>query len=422
MKTFSLPLAVAALAIAAGDTRAEDAIASRGELGFESRVFRPDDDAATKDWNTTTIGRLYVDAEKGRVAARARVFSRFDPGDRERSVFIPEELWAELNASPVRLRAGYQMLNWTATEAFHPADVINSRYFDSAIENPEKLGEPMVSARVAIPNGNVEAMFMPFFTRPIFPSRRSRWNLGGPGLALGEALVLRRDGTVTNETFVSQWAVRAQQTWGSADISVHVLQNIDRYLPIPVFDVATFTARPLFQPVTQFGGTYQQAIGGLLVKVEAAYRALYRPESKMTAYGPIPQRDHFLGAIGFEYGVPHDGGGESTWLLEGQLFLPRNRNLPAFYEPLFQHDVLAGYRYAWNDEDSKAIFLGAIVDVARPKEFFVNIGYSQRLGETWGLQAGARFVRVPARNPGAPVLYEWLNDAHQVYANLLRYF
>lgn len=426
IKRTGLGVIAAVAAMAPGAGRAEVDVQSRGEIGGESRAFWPDSNAQSREWNTATVGRLYLDAGKDKVSARARVFSRLDTNDRERSVFIPEEAFAQLELRPVRLRAGFQMLNWTATEAFHPADVINSRYYDSAIENPEKLGEPMVSARVEIPRGNIEAFFMPFFVRPIFPTGRSRFNLGRPGQGFGEAVVLKRNGTVQEDpgatSFMPQWAARVQQTFGQADLALHVLQQQDRTSPVVAFDPNIMKARPLFEPMTQVGGTLAQAAGAWVLKLELAYRWYYRPENRATIYGPLPQRDHFVAAGGLEYNLPSESGGESTLLLEGQVFVPRQSNLPRELMPLFQHDVVAGWRYAFNDESSRSVIALIVVDVVRPQEFFFNLGYTQRIGETWGLNAGVRLVRVPPRNPAMPVLYENLNNAHQVNLNLLRYF
>jgi hypothetical protein len=405
-------------------------LGSRGELGFESRAFWPDDTPVTYNQNAAMVGRLHVDAAASRVTGKVRVFSRFDPRDRARSVFIAEELWLELKLPHMRLRAGYQMINWTATEAFHPADVINSRYFDSAIENPEKLGEPMASLRVEIPHGSVDVMFMPVFIEPVFPTARTRQRFQPPGQVLAEPIVLDRGGDVVTQRssfpayrFVPQGALRVQQTWGSADVAVHALAHVDRSYPFVAFDPVAYLPVPVFMPVLQTGGTYQQALGALLVKLEAAYRWYQLPSSGQAPLGqPIPNRDHFVGAAGLEYSLPRAAGSESTLLLEGQLFVPQDRNLPYYAKPLFQHDVLVGVRHAFNDEASRALTIVGIVDVVRPQEFFINAGYAQRLGETWSLQAGVRVVRVPPRDPAAPQVFEWLNNSHHVYANLYRHF
>ena len=176
-------------------------------------------------------------------------------------------------------------------------------------------------------------------------------------------------------------------------------------------------------PVLQTGGTYQQALGALLVKLEAAYRWYQLPSPCQAPFGqPIPNRDHFVGAAGLEYSLPHAAGSESTLLLEGQLFVPQDSDLPYYAKPLFQHDVLVGVRHAFNDEASRALTIVGIVDVVRPQEFFINAGYAQRLGETWSVQAGVRIVRVPPRDPANPARLRVAEQQPPVYANLYRHF
>src|SRR5688500_411586 len=233
-------------------------IDSKGELGTESRMFFPDDTKDTDIGNVAVVGRLQVDAElddPGPVddlSARARLFSRLDPYDDNRSRVVPEELYLSTELGMVRLRAGYQMLNWTATEAFHPADVINSRILDGSFENPEKIGELIGSLRFEIPDGNLEVFFMPLFTEPVLPGKRSPLSLSGPDFQLGDALVLESDGDVTDDVLQAQWGTQIQQTIEDADIALHVIQHIDRSAPLVVLD-STFTPRPVYQALTQVG-------------------------------------------------------------------------------------------------------------------------------------------------------------------------
>jgi hypothetical protein len=406
----------------AATARADINVTSRGELGVEGRVFYPDDEAKTDAGNVAAIGRLQVDAEQDIVSARARAFTRLDPYDSARTRIVPEEIWLQGELSSMRLRAGFQMLNWSATEAFHPADVINSRILDGSFENPEKIGEPMVALRVEIPNGNVELMAMPVFTAPVLPSGRSRLGLAGPGIELGDALVLQRDGKVDDHRWQAQWAARVQQTWGNADVSLQAIEHIDRTMPLVVIDPVAFAVRPMYQSVLQLGGTYTHVFDQLIVKVEGSYNHFSQPKADMTMYGPVPKRDHVLAALGFEQGVSQTNGQETSFLLEGQALIPTRSDFPKLQYPLFEHDVLIGMRHAWNDEQSRSLLFTTIVDLHDPERVVIGSAYNQRLGEEWGLTVGLRFMRYPPKDPDAPVLYERLQDAHQLYFDLRRYF
>ena len=62
---------------------------------------------------------------------------------------------------------------------------------------------------------------------------------------------------------------------------------------------------------------------------------------------------------------------------------------------LFQGDILLGYRYAFNDVDSKALLVSVILDVEDPEEIIGSAQYSQRLGDTWTFNASLRLVEAP---------------------------
>jgi hypothetical protein len=426
----ALAVALALSICAVPSARADLAIDSRGELGTEARVFYPDDTEDTYIGNVAMVGRLQVDAEfdsRGDLAARVRVFSRLDPYDDVRTRVVPEEVYVSGELDPFRLRVGFQMLNWSATEAFHPADVINSRILDGAFENPEKIGELMAALRLEIPLGNIEVYAMPLFTAPVFPSARSPLSFAGQGVALGNPLVLERDGDLDEQRFQPQWAAQVQQTWGDADVSVHVMHHIDRELPQVVFDVDSGEPRPVFQSVLQVGGTYQHALAGTVLKLEAAYRRYDRPDGGVpggapNVLGTIERRDAVIIAAGIEHGVSRGDGSDTALILEGQVLIPTHDDYPKLLEPLFQHDVLIGMRHAFNDEQSTALLFTVIVDVVNPEQLIMGAALNRRLGEEWGLSTGLRLIRYPPEQSSAPLLFENLHDDHQLYVDLRRYF
>jgi len=414
--------------------RGEWSAESRGELGMESRVFQRDDDAGTKDENVAAAGRMQVDARNGDFRLRFRGFVRHDQTDRGRSAAFPEEAWAQWKGERFSLTVGWDMVTWTATEAFHPADVVNARYFDSNVENFEKIGEPLAQLRMKLGQGNISAYLMPYFTAPIFPSARSRLSFLPTGTTLGEARWLTRDGDVTSDRLGAQWAVNLQQTIGDADVSLHVLQNQDRYNPVVGLDPAKFELHPLFKPVTQIGGTYQQVIEGLIVKAEFAYRiydrSVAKPSGTFVALDPrqlTENRDHGTAALGLEYSVSHDIGWESTFILEGQSVFAEgkgwNGNDRIRHElNIFQRDLMGGLRLAFQDAADSSLLLFAVVDLEDAEQMFANLGYNRRLGEEWSLKAGLRFFNLPPKNPDMPIGFERWHKANQLTLTLMRHF
>ena len=213
-------------------------------------------------------------------------------------------------------------------------------------------------------------------------------------------------------------------------MSLHVVSHVDRTSP-QVLILPDGTPAAVFQPVIQYGGTYAHVIESLIAKLEFAYRHYHRPNGGVTSEGVIADRPNYgLLALGFEYLLPHESGSDSTVLVEGQTVFGVDGE-GAFGTPsgdvgltlpLFQRDLLVGYRYAFNDEKGREILLTFIIDVEDPEEFMANARYSQRLGETFGMVAGLRIIRVPAEGPGPAVGFSALNDDHQIYFNLTRYF
>jgi hypothetical protein len=403
---------------------AESAWTSRGELGLEGRAFRDDGDPITIDRGFGMFGRLEADHRHGRFEEKGRGFGRLDAFDRERTTFVAEELWAQVQGERLRLRLGLDIVNWSALEAFHPVDVINARNLDSDLENLEKIGEPMAALQLQpFENTSVTAMFMPVYMKTLFPSPRSRLNFGPPGTDLRNARrLLDRNGALTDRDFGLQGAVQVRQVIKSADLTLHVLENMDRLEPIVLVDPATGNVSLLFQTVQQIGGTYQQVFGPLIAKLEGAYRHFIPPDAAAVGQlGPLPDQTHGIVAAGLEYGLSHANGSQSTFLLEGEAVVGLSEPARRALTP-FQRDVCAAVRFARNDEASKELLLVTIVDLEQWGEYLVSAGYRQRIGETWTLNVGLRIFQAAAVPPLQATGLELLRNGDHVRFSLMRHF
>ena len=392
-----------------GTVAAEWDLRFKAELAIEARQFESDSSALTEDTGSALLGRLDTSLRRGPWKFAARGFARVDPMDNDRDLTSVEELFVSFEKSGWRLRAGYQMLNWTATEAFHPADVVNSRNLDSNIENAEKLGELMFSLRRRVANGSLEAFVMPRRERPQLPGPKSRLSFAPAGVRVA-AQWLGNDGQPESTNWDMQWGARWAAVIGDADVAIHYLDHQDRQQPVIRVGDVVGQVWAAYLPVRDWGGTYAQVLGGSIVKLELGHKD-FKTEG-------LP--DHTQVALGYEYGWVLGSGAQATMIAEAQNYFGVDESQRAQLG-IFQRDLLLGYRHAFNDSQSREILLTAIGDLERNHEYLVNLKFSQRLGETFTLELGLRWIDAPAKDI-QPQGLELLDGANQVFVNLRRFF
>ncbi|MCB9727097.1 MAG: hypothetical protein H6744_03105 [Deltaproteobacteria bacterium] len=419
---------------------------SRGSVGLEGRAFWGfwENDRPTEDLGLALEARVELAWDEDIWSARARVFGRVGALDLDRSILAPEELYLGISTDRVRVRVGALLFNWSATEAFHPADVLNSRNFDSNLENAEKLGEPMAWLEGHLWEGaRFEAMFMPARIDPRLPGPRSRlafipssFDLGGTpvALTLGDPLWTDRDGHVGSGHFAPQWGARISQVVGDADISLQAVRHSDRSQPVFVAtddalrqlgSTGSLELRPLYSFVTHVGLTYTQVVGDWVLKLEAAYRHFRRTDTTglaRTGIFPLQQRDHLEIAGGLEYGWLWPGtDAEGTLLLEGQGYVYPDGRGDQFESP-FESDILIGYRHAFNDLAGRELLFTLITDVTTGPELLINLSYSQRISDVWSIAAALRVAHAPAPAGAIPEGLQVLDGDHQLRLTLTRHF
>ncbi len=394
----------------------------RGEVAGEARAFTPDDNALTTDYGLGMAARVEVGNTHRPFQEKFRAFGRVDTVDPQRSLAFIEEAWLQYRKDGWRLRVGADILNWTATEAFHPADVVNSRNLDSDFESLEKIGEPMVVVSRDIRNADLTAIVMPMYIKPQLASPKSRLNFFQGSPVRPSILRLGPDGRKTDSRwFGPQGALLYEQTIRSADLALHAIYHLDRGQPF-VFAAPGSTITAVFQTKVQVGGTWQQAVGPVLLKGEAAWRHFFEADTAVTGLPPLDDRDHTQIALGVEYGLTLDSGVDHRFIVEGQAVFAES-GLQRRAATIFQRDILVAYRLAMNDVKARELFVSAIFDLEDAGELMANASYSQRLSDTWGISTSIRLIEAPAPAPGMPPQgLQALRKADQIRLKLTRYF
>lgn len=406
-------------------TSAFAALRFKGEIALESRQFSDDDNDETTDAGVALFTRLEATFKRRRWQASVRGIGRYDFEDDNREIYALEEAWLGYRGRGWEFRAGYQMLNWTATEAFHPADFVNSRNYDSNIENAEKLGELMASFKKNLGRGALTFYYMPRFEEPVFPGPSSRLSLVPPGYDLGPYRIWEDDtGELTQDRNVPQWGARFTQTLDNVDFSLHYIDHIERNMPIIVpLDEDDFPdpdgtlVTPIYQRVIDVGGTYLQIMGPWIAKVEFSHKNFIKPDFQTF----LPEiSDHGQAAFGLEYGWATASGADAVLIFEAQGLIGPGEERRAQLNT-FQRDILIGYSHAWNDTMDRQLLVTVIHDIERSSETLVNARYSQRLTDTWKIKGGFRLIEAPQKEED-PVGLELLDESNQVYLTLSRFF
>jgi hypothetical protein len=403
-------LAVLVLVLSTGALASD----SRGFLRIETRAFEYDGNAATTDFGFGMSGRLEYSTELNDFQIKARAFARVDERDRTRNLFISEEAFIAWKGENLELSFGSRIFNWSATEAFHPADILNSRNWDSNLENAEKFGEPALQVLWLHDTGSVQVALLPVFVKPRYPGTGNRLSFVAPGTPVASAQAYTGHSQIKTD-YVSQWMFKADFNLDDLDIAFHFVDHIDRTQPVIVNDSGFF--RQIFIPVSQAGFTVQWVLGDWVIKSEIAHRN-FRPQS--TPLGTASRDDHGQVATGLEYGWTSDSGKDSTLILETQHIVGITRN-SRLAMGMFQNDVLLGYRFAFNDIASQELFFSVIADLERDNEILFTASYSRRLSDTWKLHGGIRVIEAPQKG-ATPTGLEPLDGSNQVYLDLSRYF
>lgn len=395
----------------------------QGEVGFEYRRFESDSDIQNADTGVAILSRVQSSFETDIYRHVFRAFGRVDQKDNDRSNVIVEDGYFSMlfgEGSNWKVLAGYKLFNWTATEAFHPADQINSRNYDSNFESLEKKGEVTIELERTLESGSFALYFFPKFEDPIFPGNRSRLGFGAD---LERVVWVDGGDATTNQNWGVQFGGRLSFTLLEADFSFHFLHHLDRSFPVigthrytlvgsTPFPTA-FPTTPYYYRSNQVGMTAVLPYESFLFKLEAASRQFDNDLFIYTLNGLRRPEDNTEVALGTEWSIALESGAETYFYLESQMmFGPEESRINEM--SLFQSDVFLGLRYAFNDIMGKEIFFSTILDVKRKHEYLFNLSYSQRLSDIWKIKAGLRHYDAPQK--GATVtgmeLYDGDSYAH----------
>ncbi len=390
------------------------------DLGLDTRAFSKVDKNYQEDYNFTFNSLLSYKFKNDSLKILLESYVQADPVDTDRTFLIPKDFWIAHDDGTNIFKAGFQIINLSATEAFHPVDVINSRFLDSNLQKPSKIGEPMVSyKRLFGESSSFKIMYMPYFVEPFLATENSAY---GPGVDFDEIEVFDTPSTFEGTNQLHQGALQFNTNVNGTDLSLTYINHIDRDLPsfIPrgsktVDGETVAIVDALYFRKQQIGLTTQSVIFDWLLKTEMAFVDW---EQSLSTISILSRDDYAPVAISLETTQSLSSGSEITYIIENQYVFGLDDAVKTYI--FFQNDLLLGLRYAFNDVSGKEIFLSVINDLEYGKQFFFNLNYSQRISNSWKFETGLHFV--DALRSNNYIGLDFIDSSDHVYFNLKKYF
>lgn len=332
-------------------------------------------------------------------------FARLDVNQTSRSHVDVREFNYFHKGESWDLRFGLGKVFWGVAESRHLIDIVNQTDLIENIDEEDKLGQPMANLNVASDFGNFSLFVLPGFRERTFIGRRDRLRFQLPV----------DDDHAVFESSLKEWHVdfagRWSKTFDNWDVGVAHFWGTGREPRlVPQFPLGLRFAPdrvvPYYDIINQTSLDVQGAVGSWLLKLEA-----------MTRGG---QGERFAAAVaGLEYtfyGV-FESGVDIGLLAE---YLYDGRDGTAAPTP-FDHDVFAGIRLNFNDEQSTEVLIGGIVD-QRTQATLMSVEASRRLGDNWKIEFEGRFFEnVPSNRFTDVALYGFRQDDY-VQLSLAWYF
>jgi len=289
-------------------------------------------------------------------------FLRLDSADRERSHFDLREMNYLRLADHWELRVGIDTVFWGATEFYHLVDIINQTDGVEAIDQEEKLGQPMIHLSIPGNWGTGELFIMPWFRERTFAGRSGRLRVTPP-VATDQAIYEHAAGQHHVDL-----ALRYSNSLGIMDFGLYHFVGTGREPTLlPALDNRGRPALiPFYQQINQTGMDLQLVAGEWLWKLEAIYR-----------HGQ--GRAFFSTTGGFEYTFVWAAGTAADIGIIGEFAFDERR---ARATTPFDNDVMAGLRLALNDAAGTELLAGLSYDLDNSSRIF-TLEASRRLGNRW---------------------------------------
>ncbi len=382
----------------------------RGNFSAQTDYFFSEAAQPGADWQAS--GSLSADVEfyqqiADNVSLTIRPFARVDSKNEDRThadmrEFILTTDGQTESGSAWEFSGGLGQVFWGVTESRNPVDVINQIDTLESADGSDKLGQLMLTFKWFNDYGDFEFYALPHFRERSFIGAEGR---PSTGFAVNRAATSFESSEATRQVDA---AVRWSRSFDSWDVGLHYFTGTSRdpaFVPISPAEVA-----PRYQQMQQTGIDALGIYGDLNVKAEIIYRTGDEFDNhaqtvsgiEYTLVGALsPLQDKEL--------LPQDWCAETTLNPLVSLLCNDRLDIGLVFEYLwdernelstqpFQNDLLAGLRFAFNDERSSDALFGIIRDLDHSSTT-LSLEASTRLFESFRLSTELRAFSNTSEDP-----------------------
>jgi len=379
----------------------------RGNLSSEFTFF-PESSPGTDNFKTSASVALDVEffhQVSDEVSITIHPFLRVDQRDDERTHADLRELLISTSGDNWEFNGGLGTVFWGVTESRHLVDIINQTDNVENIDGEDKLGQPMLNLKWFTDFGEFEAYLMPLF--------RERTFAGVDGRPFSGI-------TVDTDTVQYESSRRRQNPdtafrWSHSfdywDVGLHYFNGTSRDPALILDPRATGPVLvPRYQLMEQLGLDAQGLFGDLSLKAEIVYRSGDEIEDHpevvtgieytlVGAFSPF-QDNEWLSS---DWCATESANFVKSFICNDRLdlgivveYLWDERGDSASHP--FQNDLLAGFRFAFNDERTSDALLGVIQDLDGGATS-LSLEASTRLFESYRLSLEMRKFAATGNDP-----------------------
>ena len=306
------------------------------------------------------------------------LFLRADDKDEERNhADIRELKWLHVSGQH-EWRVGIDSVFWGVTESQHLVDVINQIDRVEGIDGEDKLGQPMIHYTAIQDWGVLHLFVLPGFREATFHAEQGRLRLPLP------VDTSQTQYESADEDQHVDYALRYSHYVGDTEFGLSAFDGTRRDAQFSQgFDQS---GRPVLIPyyaqMTQIGLDLQSIVGDWTWKLEMIRREL-EDEVYRAATAGFEYTFYSLAESAIDLGTLVEYSWDS-----------RSQNAG-----VFDNDIFAGLRFAFNDVQSSEILAGVIVDTDKHSRS-LRAEASRRLGNSWKLSAELQvFSNIAADDP-----------------------